>query len=818
VELNGGENTEGSARTVKVRLSANATEALLYRAPVAYGTQINDLLLVALGRTLSEWAGTASLLIDLEGHGREDLFEGVDLSRTVGWFTSIYPVRLQAPVGGTAEWIKSVKEQLRSVPARGIGYGLQRYLAGDGQLSSSPEPQVLFNYLGQFDQVVGGSRLFGFANEPIGPWHSPLARRRHLLEVNCLVVNGQLELGWTYSENRNRANTIEQLAQRCLTRLIEIIQHCTASGVRGATPSDFPLVALDQVTVDALLHRVPELEDAYPLSPIQTLFYTTAANDSTAVTDHWHATLCGPLDVERFRRAWEVVFERHPVLRTSFQSAGLPEPLQVVHRGVTSSCRVEDWRGMSEQDQAARWTEMLEADRGQGMDLARAPLSRLAAVHLGDQRYKFLWTVPALLLDGWSWPVVFRELSQVYESLGSGTPLDLVPAPSYRNYVGWLQGRTWDETEDFWRGALSGVTEPTPLLAEIVTQPAVVGRQHARWSVALDPSTTSRLVQLARQLQLTPNTLIQAAWALVLTRLSGRKDVVFGAAFSGRPAHLSGVEDIVGPFVNNLPVRVRVDESSCIRSFLQELHSQLLQTNEYQFTPLARIQSWTDVPWRHRLFDSIVVVQNYMVDAEARRLGHGVSISDFVGPIHTNFPLLILVEPEETWHFTLIYDERELPEAAIHRWGQDLVRTLAEFVAKPEAGVGDLLAQLSTPVRSTPAKPRWRVSSQNHVAPQTELEGQLARVWEEMLQLERVSTEENLFDLGAHSLLVVQLHRRLCETTGQSFPLVAMFQFPTIQGLAKHLSEHDERRSSGEVRTRAQRQRDAISRMSGARK
>ena len=157
VELNGGENTEGSARTVKVRLSADETEALLHRAPVAYGTQINDLLLVALGRSLSEWAGTASLLIDLEGHGREDLFEGVDLSRTVGWFTSIYPVRLQAPAGGTAEWIKSVKEQLRSVPARGIGYGLQRYLAGDGQPIVGPGATTAFQLSGAVRS--GGGQL-----------------------------------------------------------------------------------------------------------------------------------------------------------------------------------------------------------------------------------------------------------------------------------------------------------------------------------------------------------------------------------------------------------------------------------------------------------------------------------------------------------------------------------------------------------------------------------------------------------------------------------------------------------------------------------
>jgi non-ribosomal peptide synthase protein (TIGR01720 family) len=715
------------------------------------------------------------------------------------------------PAGGTAELIKSVKEQLRSVPARGIGYGMQRYLAGDPKLSSGPEPQVLFNYLGQFDQVVAGSRLFSFASEPIGPWHSPLAIRRHLLEVNCLVINGQLEIGWTYSLNRHRPQTIEHIAQGCLSRLVEIIRYCTTTGAGGATPSDFPLAPLDQSSLDGLLQRVADLEDVYPLSPIQTLFYTVGANDSTAVTDQWHGTLCGPLRLPQFQRAWELVFKRHPVLRTSFQSLGLAEPLQVVHRGATLPWRVEDWRELSDPDQVARWAKLLESDRGKGIDLAQAPLSRLAIIQLQEQRYKFLWTVPALLLDGWSWPLVFRELSQTYDALCHNQPVNLAVARPYRNYVAWLQSQSWGEMESFWRSMLSGVTEPTPLLAEAPASPAFQGRRQAEWNTALDPFLTSRLLHLARQLQLTPNTLIQTAWALVLSRLSRRSDVVFGAAFSGRPPDLVGAEDIVGPFVNNLPVRVRVNESLSVQALLQQTHSQSLRLNEHQFPPLARIQSWTQVPWRHRLFDSIVVVQNYVVDEAARRLGNSVAISDFTDPIHTIFPLLILVEMEESWRFTLMYDEGDLPHSAIRRWGGDLVRALTEIVSNPESIVAELVGKLSVPSDSMSARRRWRASSQNYVPPQTDLEGQLARVWEEMLQLEEISTEENLFDLGAHSLLVVELHRRLCETIGQSFPLVSMFQFPTIRNLANHLQhKSDGMPSAGEVRNRAQRQRAAM--------
>jgi non-ribosomal peptide synthase protein (TIGR01720 family) len=817
VELSAGENTEGSVRTITTALTETETETLLLRAASAYNTQINDLLLAALGKALSEWTGAENITINLEGHGREDLFDGVDLSRTVGWFTSIYPVCLHLPGQGIPELVKSVKEQLREIPAHGIGFGLQRYLVKDPLISSEHEPQILFNYLGQFDQVVGGSRLFSFAPELIGPWHSPLARRRHLLEVNCLVVNGRLECRWSFSENRHRAKTIEKLARAFLSRLSGIIQHCASLGARSGTPSDFPLISLDQNALDGLLERIPDLDDIYPLSPIQTLFYSAGANDSTLVTDQWHGTLVGPLDLDRFRRAWELVFERHPVLRTSFQTVGLPEPLQVVHRGVRSAWGVEDWQGVAEQERAARWAKLLESDRGLGMNLAQPPLSRLAVIQLDAQRWKFLWTVPALLLDGWSWPLVFRELSLIYESLCRSQSAVLSTAMPYRNYVAWIQSRQWAETEDFWRGMMSGVIEPTPLLVETVAPPPIAGRRHQQWSLTLDPLLTSNLVQMARQLQITSNAIIQATWALVLAGCSGRSDVVFGVSFSGRPADLQGAEDIVGPFVNNLPVRVRLNESLSVRGFLQQIHNQSLRLTEHQFAPLARIQSWTGVSWRHRLFDSIVVVQNYLVDAAARRLGGLVVISDFVGPVHSNVPLLVLVEPETAWRVTLIYDAHQLPGAAIQRWGQDFVRVLAGFAADLDLGLGALLPRPCASTPFAPAKPRSRASSQNYFPPQTELEQQLARVWEAMLQIEKISAEENIFDLGAHSLLVVQLHRCLCETIGREFPLVAMFQFPTIRGLAACLSRKDTaERSAAEIQTRARLQGAAIRRLRSA--
>ena len=239
-------------------LSADETAALLTEVPQAYNTEINDVLLSALALALTSWTGEPMARIHLEGHGREELFEGVDLSRTVGWFTTLFPVTLD--VGGArgpGEVLKSVKEQLRHIPQRGIGYGMLRYLRGEedpiaARLRSQPEPEISFNYLGQFDQMPPTSP-FALVAGPMGPAHSPRARRSHLLSVNGLVADGRLRVDFGFSGTAHRRDTIERLAHAFIEALRSLIGHCTAPGAGGYTPSDFAEAGLDQEELDSLI-------------------------------------------------------------------------------------------------------------------------------------------------------------------------------------------------------------------------------------------------------------------------------------------------------------------------------------------------------------------------------------------------------------------------------------------------------------------------------------------------------------------------------------------------------------------------------------
>jgi amino acid adenylation domain-containing protein/non-ribosomal peptide synthase protein (TIGR01720 family) len=254
-------NAEASSRSVSVSLDVEETEALLHEVPEAYYTQINDVLLTALAQAFAEWTGRRALLLDLEGHGREAIFEDVDLSRTVGWFTSIFPVLLElGKTSDPGESLKSVKEQLRAIPNRGLGYGLLRYLSGDKEITAAlqrlPQAEVSFNYLGQLDQALPADSPFRPARESGGQVHSLRGSRKHLLDVRGSIAGGQLHLVWTYSEKAHRRSTIEHLARSFVEALRSLIAHCQAPEAGGYTPSDFPLAQLDQEALDAAFEEV----------------------------------------------------------------------------------------------------------------------------------------------------------------------------------------------------------------------------------------------------------------------------------------------------------------------------------------------------------------------------------------------------------------------------------------------------------------------------------------------------------------------------------------------------------------------------------
>ncbi|HLX56092.1 MAG TPA: condensation domain-containing protein, partial [Ktedonobacteraceae bacterium] len=711
-------NTEASARTVTVTLSPAETQALLADVPAAYHTRINDVLLTALVQAFARWNVASSLLVSLEGHGREDLFAEADLSRTVGWFTALAPIVLSLPDSiepGAA--IKSIKEQLRLMPNNGLSFGLLRYLSQDPiireQLAALPQPQVSFNYAGRSAFTFAEEALFVLAPESVGAMHAPRGQRSHPLEINASIVAGQLSLEWTYSDNLHHHSTIERLASFYIEALRSLIAHCSFPTAGGYTPSDFPEAHLSQATLDAIVSTLaegtegmdaftlarPNLEAIYPLSPLQEgmLFHHLYAPHSEVYFEQVTCTLRGNIDMRAFKQAWQEVIAHHPTLRTLFLWEHLDTPLQVVRQQVALPWTELDWRSLPSDEQNIQVQAIVSADRAQGFVLSQAPLMRLSIIRLRDQMTHFTWSFHHLLLDGWSASAVLGQVFACYEAARQGHTLSLPMSRPYRDYIHWLQQQDLVQAETFWRETLRSFTAPTSLRVALPTPTKTATEpDYADFVLRMPATTTAALQTLARQQQLTLNTLTQGAWALLLSRYSGEPDVVFGVTVAGRPATLAGVESMVGMFLNTLPLRARVEPQMHVLPWLQSLQAQAAEARQYEYTPLVQIQSWSELrqhpgtdqqPRGQSLFETLFIFENYPVDASLEQ-NSSLEIAHAHVTEWTNYPLTVEVIPDTNLLVRFSYMASHFDAAMIQQLATHFQTILEGLVDNPTQRLG----------------------------------------------------------------------------------------------------------------------------------
>ncbi|OIN45327.1 non-ribosomal peptide synthetase [Pseudomonas costantinii] len=683
------DHSEGSlqnrfGKKLEVRLGAEQTRRLLQAAPAAYRTQVNDLLLTALARVVCRWSGQPSALIQLEGHGREDLFDALDLTRTVGWFTSLFPVRLQGD-GALSESIKTVKEQLRAVPEKGMGYGLLRYLgepSARAALAGLPVPRITFNYLGQFDRQFDESALFTPASQGSGQAQDLEAPLANWLTVEGQVYGGELALSWGFSSAMFDTSTVQSLADQFATELNAVIEHCCAQVAPHATPSDFPLAQVTQAQLDALPVPCGQLDDLYPLSPMQQglLFHTLYEQAAGEYINQLRVDVQG-LDPERFRAAWQASVDAQDILRSGFIWQGeLAQPLQIVHKQAQLPFTVFDYRDRNEQRQAL--TALADAEREQGFDLMQAPLLRLVLVRMGADQWHLIYTHHHILMDGWSNSQLLGEVLQRYSG---GTPARA--GGRYRDYIAWLQRQDGQLSQDFWRAQLAPLQAPTRLAR--VASGHDGERGHGDHFQTLDANATHTLETFARQQKVTVNTLVQAAWLLLLQRYTGQETVAFGATVAGRPADLPGIEQQVGLFINTLPVIGTPRPDQSVSSWLQAVQAQNLSLRDFEHTPMADIQRWAG-QGGEALFDNILVFENYPVAQALQQPGLELMFGEVGNLEQTHYALSVAVTlgQQLTLHYS--FDRTQFASDTVADISAHLLHVLEQFAQSAERNLGEI--------------------------------------------------------------------------------------------------------------------------------
>jgi len=750
----------GAAAQLSVALEATLTRQLLQEAPAAYRTQVNDLLLSALARVLCPWLGVPAVPVQLEGHGREALFDDLDLTRSVGWFTAAYPVRLAPGDAGRGATIQAIKAQLRAVPHKGLGYGVLRYLAEPGlrtACAALPEAAISFNYLGQFDQSFGEDALFAPRPGPLGALHDPQAPLPTPLAIDCQVQDGRLGMRWTYSREQFDEASVTALAEAYRAELERLVEHCLAEEAGGCSPADFPLARLDQAQLDALVVPARRIEDIYPLTPMQEglLLHTLLEPGEGLYFMQDRYRIDSALDHERFAQAWSAVVARHEALRASFVWNAGETMLQVIQRPEPLAVEVLDWRARTAAAQESDLQTLLERERRAGFALLERPPFHLRLIRVAEARYWFIMSNHHILIDAWCRGLLMSDFLDIYAALGEGRAPTLAPAPRYRDYLAWLQRQDHDGSRAWWRATLAGFERPTELPCDrpLLRDHAGVegGMQVGDRQLRLAPAEGAQLRERAQRHGLTVNTLAQAAWALVLQRYSGDSDLLFGVTVAGRPLDQPQMQRTVGLFINSVPLRVRLPEERADTSVLAWLHA-LLEANlalrEHEYLPLVAIQEASEVPKGQPLFDSLFVFENAPVDAAVLDRAQGLKATSDSGRTHTNFPLTVVCYPGDDLGLHLSYDRRYFDAATIERLLADFRRLLLAVAA----GIDGRFAELAL---EDPAERRFLLETCNASARDYPLERSYVQLFEARVA---AHPQRIVAQCGPHSLSYAELN------------------------------------------------------------
>ena len=436
-----------------------------------------------------------------------------------------------------------------------------------------------------------------------------------------------------------------------------------------------------------------DIESIYPLSTMQQgmLFHSLYNPESKTYLSQIQITLQGNLDINAFQQAWQKVVDRHSVLRTCFAWKKTKQPLQVVRKNVTLPWFNQDWRSHSPAEQETKFQKLLTSDKEQYFELDKIPLLRCHLIQVEDQKYEFINTGHHILLDGWSTAILLKEVFEFYAGLINHRPVNLPTPRPYQDYINWVQQQDQTQSERFWRQNLQGFTSPTPLVVDKPLNPLVTqSKNYLDQKSKLSPEITSRLKLLAQEYRLTLSTFIQGAWALLLHHYSSESDIVFGATVSGRPPNFTGIESMVGVFLNTLPVRIQIEPQLELLTWFQQLQQEHLEREQYSYSSLIDIQKWSEIPSPHSVFESFVVFENLpFSDNDSENLG-GLQVGEMQDYGNADYPLTVIVTPGEALSIKIIYPQERFENDTIERMLGHFKTLLEGIAINPHRRIQDL--------------------------------------------------------------------------------------------------------------------------------
>ncbi|WP_217701400.1 non-ribosomal peptide synthetase [Tenacibaculum aiptasiae] len=638
-------STYKDVKFYQTKLTAKETEVLLTECHQKYNTEINDLLMSSLAMTLGPWLNSNEFTIGLEGHGREDIFDNIDVSRTIGWFTSLFPLTLTYSEDSLDRTIIEVKERLRQVPNKGIGYGILRYLNDDDDIRSQLSKnfqQIIFNYLGQFETEDQTNGFFSMASESMGQNIDLKNQNNHKLSISGLVVEGRMQFNWNYNSNIFSEQTVLKLAQSFEDNLKLIINHCLTVDNSIKTPFDYGLhleTNHKELTKFLSLQGNNDIIDIYKLTPLQQglLFHSLYDDNSNYIVQM--SFDMPSLNIELFQRSWEILIEKHSILRTSFNNEFFNIPVQCVSKKRKLPLRVLDYSNKDNIEIEA----FLKEDYIKPFDLKTSPF-RINILKMSKGEYKIVFTHHHILLDGWSVSILLTKVVGIYQELVNNKDVSISNREdNYINNIKQFFLRNEFNGHEYWKNYLSSLTTPSflPFLIDNKKRNKVFSNNNVKHFMKDD--FTQELKQFAKKHQITINTVIQGAWAYLLSKYSGNNTVAFGTIISGRNEITKGIESGIGLYINTIPVCTTITEKQSISDWLINLQKEhIISREEHGHLSITDIQNNSLI--QDELFDSLIIFDNYSQEVvNTSSKGQTLSIRNFQGKEENNYALSLYI-------------------------------------------------------------------------------------------------------------------------------------------------------------------------------
>jgi amino acid adenylation domain-containing protein/non-ribosomal peptide synthase protein (TIGR01720 family) len=680
-------------KVVQFSLDRNTTNDLLTRTNVAYNTEINDLLLAAFTQAVHKVLLVKNLLICLEGHGRHDFLPDVNIGRTIGWFTNTYPVLFEdLGLSGTDKFIIDTKETLRQIPKKGMGFGLLKYLTNSSskiECIGSLKPKIVFNYLGQFDNTVKQGFEIIEEEHPHAPvWLS------YPLTVSGMILDEKLSFSLKFDNQIFAESTIEELSNCFQTSLVEVVKHCMNKKFNQITISDLSDKSITWSELNLLNeycynHIESTVEDIYPMTSMQEgmLFQSLLEPKGDAyfyqVSYKIHQKLVPALVEESMNQ----LIARHSVLRTVFDYDKIEKLVQLVVKKRVIDFQFEDIRTLCEKDQKRFLGAYRYEDKIKGFDLSKDVLFRISVIQTKDDENVLIWSCHHILMDGWCMGILIREFSAIYASLLQNQALNLPKVFPFKNYLKWLGNYPMEETSQYWKKYLNGYEEPVELPKSGYAHNSD-SYQLAYHEWTLSNQATEALKLISSQHKTTLNTLFQTLWGVLLAKYNDVEDVTFGAVVSGRPSELEGVEQMIGLFINTIPVRLNFKSEGSFTELLMSTQRNNTEGESHHHYSLAKLQQEHSL--KQSLFDHIIEFENYPISDSLTNNSGGWKVSEIESKEHNNYDFTVVVTVGEELHVKFQYNANVYSQENVNLFENHIRNLAAQVIKNPTNSIKNL--------------------------------------------------------------------------------------------------------------------------------